>query len=366
MVGETLEMHRDFPRWYAALAIGNDEERRDARWAGVNAVAEKADRAMVEALVRLAFQTPRQPPSNHSMAKIHETFREQDDTFDSNGTAREMQVLAGACLALLFEQEDEIGAAAALSVATAAFAGARTPNLPLDIVMLAEAGIERIANAKRIRPTLSVGSEAPKFDFEAAANKVKSQQSWEAVGEAFTLAADSARTALNALAKRQMNEIRAVDRFIQIQDEELQMLWWLMGGRSFDLDCTFEQVATEAQPLVFATELADSTAILPGPRPQSIKFLLVRAGLKERKKLAIAAAINAAETSWLSVLVEEMNPSPVTAPIHFAIKRQIEAGGGETWIPNWAAVVGVEGSRQISTIALGTQFYRERLLVRFE
>jgi len=360
MPDEAPVMHRDFPRWHAAVAVGNETEHRNARWAAVHAIAEKADASMVEALVRLTFAT-KQLPSARTLSKIHEAYREADDSFDPSSAAREMQVLAGACLAVLLEANGDSAAIAALSVATASLGGGRTAKLPMDLPVLAEAAIERLADANRERPSLSglISAEPPKFDFEAAVTKTK-EQNWESIGQAFTLVGTSMRAALKALATRQTNATRAVDRLIRVQDEELQMLWWLTGARSIDLDCAFDAVPAAAQPLVFAKELADDTAFLPGPR--SIKPLLSRAGLKERKKLTVAAALAAADATWLSSLPDESDPSPVTQPIHFAIKRHMEAGGGDTWVPNWAAVIGVDAGRQFSTLSLGTLFYRERLL----
>ena len=365
MADEASPMHKDFPRWYAAVAIGDEIARREARWEGLSTIVDRADRSTVEALVRLAYGTARQPPSSHQLTRMQEDYRLADETFDPSQASREMEVLAGACLAVLFERDNQVAAAAALSTACASFGGARTPNLPMDLPLLAEVALERMADANRARPSLAghVNDESPKIDFEAAGAKA-AEETGEALIQAFTLAANNIRTAFRTLAARQAKAIRAVDRFIQVQDEELQMLWWLTGGRSFDFDCAFDAVAAEAQPLVFAKELADSTEFLPGPR--SIKPLLVRAGLKERKKLTVATALTAAEAGWLGKLVSEASPSPVTEPLHFAIQRQGEAGGGEAWVQGWAAVVGVDGARQLSTLALGVQFYRERLLALFE
>lgn len=363
MADEAPVMHRDFPRWYAAVAVGDDAQLRAARWAAVHAISQGVDAPMIEGLMRLAFAT-KQPPSNQALARIHEAHRTADDTFDPNHVGREMQVLAGASLAILMEANGDSAATAALSVATTVLAGGRTTQLPMDLPALAETAIERLADANRTRPSLNalMSAETPKIDFEPAATKAK-EASWEAVGQAFALAATNVRTAIRTLATRQASATRAIDRFIQVQDEELQMLWWLIGGRSVTLECAFDAVPANAQSLVFASELADDTASLPGPR--SIRPLLTRVGLKERKKLTLAAALGAAPATWLESLVGESDPSPVTQPIHFAIKRYLEAGGGDTWVPNWAAVVGVDGARQYSALSLGTLFYRERLLAIF-
>src|SRR5436309_8856568 len=121
MLGATPAMHKDFPRWYAAVAVGGDTERRAARWAAVHSLAENADISTVEALVRLAFSTTRHPADSRYLLEVHETFRSTDDSFDPKNAIRELQVLAGASLWLLCERNDDIGAAAALSVTTAAF-----------------------------------------------------------------------------------------------------------------------------------------------------------------------------------------------------------------------------------------------------
>ena len=154
-----------------------------------------------------------------------------------------------------------------------------------------------------------------------------------------------------------------MNTFVRVQDEELQMLWWLTGQRSEDLDCAFGAVAADAQSLVFAKELADHTEFLPGPA--SVKGLLSRAGLKERKKIAISTAINAADSAWVRKFVPEGEPSPVSTPIHFGIKRQLETGQGEAWIAGWAAAVGVKATLAVSPLGLGVLFYRERLLLLF-
>lgn len=363
MANATPAMHKDFPRWHSNVSVGADIERKNARWTAVHALAKSADRHMVEALVRLAFNTTRQAPSDPCLAKIHEAFQNADDTFDPRNAGRELKVYAGACLQLLFEDEFDVGAAAALSVTTAAFVGARIPDLPLDLVALAEAAISKIADANRARPTLAICGEAPKFDIDTAIEKVQTEFNGDSVAQALTTTAQSFKAALTGLMTSQAKAMAAVDRFIHVQDEELQMLSWLTGGWSFDLDRAFSGIVSESQPLLFAKELADSTTLLPGPR--SIKALLVRAGLKERKKLTIAQAINAMEENWLSDLANE-NSSSVTTPLHFAIRRQMETSGGDAWIQNWAAVVGCDGDRPISSVTLAVQFYRERLLFLFE
>lgn len=357
-------MHVDFPRWHAAIGLGDDEARRQARWAGVSTIADDGTTINIEALLRLACNS-RQSAAAAQIVKIREAFKTADAAFEMSGNDREMQVLAGAALAELMNRGGPAGAEAALAVSAAALGGARKYNLPVDLSALAEDAIERLADTARMRPSLHThaATDAPKLDFEKAKAKVQETPNGPGIGEALELAAAAIRSALAVMTQRQAKAVKALDAFIGVQDEELQMLWWLIGQRSEALDCVFDAVPEDAKALVFARELADQTYQSPGPA--SIKGLLSRAGLKERRKVALAAAINATDAKWLASVVPEKEPSPVSTPIHYGIKRQLETGGGDAWVAGWAAAVGVDPKLALSQLALGVQFYRERLLIQF-
>jgi hypothetical protein len=366
MDASATPVHQDFARWYGAVSIDNDVQRRQARWDGLLSIVKAPSRAMVEALVRLAFGTRAEPDSS-ALQAIREAFKSADDTFEMSGNKRELQILAAACLAILMEGAgDGHAAAAALAITTAAMGSARSPDLPMDLVALAEAAIVRRASENRQRPSLCtlVSSDVPKFDFEKAAAKVREQPNWEGVIAGFALAADATRQTMKALALRQTRSISAAEDFIRIQDEELQMLWWLTGLRSEDYASAFDAIPLEAQPFVFASDLASGTAVLPGP--PSLKAVLSRAGLKERKKLTIVTAVNAPKPDWLRRLVEGADLSPVSTPLHFAIQRQLETGPGEAWVAGWAAATGIDAAHALPRLTLGELFYRERLLLLFE
>ena len=171
---DPLSMHTDFPRWYGAVELHKDQSHCQARWDGVVAVVEDADRDGVEALIRLTFRT-RQTAAPASVQKIRQAFKAADDAFDMQGNDRELEVLAGACLVALMGDGKDVGAAAALAVTTAALGGARKPNVPMDLCTLAESAIDRIAEENRQRPTLKDYSslEPLKLDFKKAAAKVR-------------------------------------------------------------------------------------------------------------------------------------------------------------------------------------------------
>lgn len=366
-MGESARpMHRDFARWYDAVSIGDAATRRSARWEGVVSLVTNAERGTVEALLRLAY-AGRAAPATQAVQTIRQAFKDADETFDMNGNDRELQVLSGAVLAALMEDlESKEAPAAALAATTASLSGARKPNLPMDLAALGEVAILRHGEANRKRPALGevAALQVPKVDFKKAAAKVRAQNDWNGVAEAFTLAGEELRASLGSLNQRQVRAIEAVDNFIRIQDEELQMLWWLIGQRSEIYDCAFDAVQADAQPFVFAAELADSTEFLPGP--PSVKGILSRAGLNGNRKLTVTAAVNASRPEWLKRLILDVEPSPLSAPLHAAIKRQLETGAGEAWVPGWAASTEVDATHALPSFILGELFYRERLLLLFK
>jgi len=357
-------LHPEFVRWYQSVDIGNDSERYQRRWDGLLATANEADKDDVETLVRLAYQS-RQKPSQDRIQIIRKHFRDFDESFEMAGNDRELQVLAGATLAVMMERpEIDEAERAALAVTTTGLGGGRTTDLPLNLAALGERSIAALGESNRRRPSLAAPGGAPKLDFESSISKVTEASNWEGVKQAFGLAAEDTNKALRTIALKHGNAIKNVATFIEVQDEELQMLWWLTGQYSEDYECPFSKVPSNAQPFVFASELADATAILPGP--PSIKAILSRTVQKLRSKILVAEAVNSLESTWLERAIGDSDPSPVSTPLHFAIKRQLETGAGDAWIAGWAAATGVDPDFKLSRITLGEMFYRERLLMLLE
>ena len=133
------------------------------------------------------------------MQKLRQAFKDADDTFEMTGNDREMQVLAGASLAVLMHSDNDpdVAAAAALATTTTTFGGARKSNLPMDLALLAEGALDHSAEENRRRPTRSINTKVPqpKIDIEQAAAKMRELQSWDGVIEALRLAVDASSAA---------------------------------------------------------------------------------------------------------------------------------------------------------------------------
>src|SRR3954447_10500431 len=128
-------MNPDFARWYGEVSL--DEELAQARWAGVDQIVATGNRATVEVLVRLAFDTKaggaghKNPELAEKLKEFHAAFTATEN-YDPAAT-RENQILAACALVQLFE----FYSLAALAITTTAFGGARKPQLPMDLIGLA-------------------------------------------------------------------------------------------------------------------------------------------------------------------------------------------------------------------------------------
>jgi GTPase-associated system helical domain len=360
-----LPMRDEFPRWYRLVDATENRARLDARWAGVSSVVHAADSKSAETLIALLLKA-KSRPTDESILSLREHFKRADDLFQMSDNDRELQVLSGAALATLLDGSGSIAARTALMTSVSFFSGARRADFPFDFVGAAEAAIARISERQRTRPALTKLAEIGRTGLDQATRDklTKEALTSDNIVVAFDNMAKFSNSVTRDITVKTNAALDAIDTFIAIQDEELQLLWWLFGGRSETLDCPFTDVPADALPIVLAAEAAKATQFSPGP--PSVKPILSRAGLKERKKTVVTTAINNCDDGFLRKLVANSGlPSPVTQPLHFAMHRKLEAGDDTSWLANWSAVTEINADLALSGIELGNFFYRERLGVKF-
>jgi len=360
-----LPMRDEFPRWYRQVDVSENRSRLDARWKGVSLLVRAADRKSVETMLAVLLKAKSRPDAE-ALATLRGHFKAADDLFEMSGNDRELEILCGTALATVLDGTGDVAAQAALMTSVGFFAGARKANFPFDFAATAEATIARISEQRRNRPAIPRLGQVALMGVDAESiEKLKQGITYEHVVGAVNAVAGQVGAVARDTAAKTNAAIQAIEYFLAIQDEELQMLWWLFGGRSKTLDLPFADVPADAQPIVLASEVADATQFMPGPN--SVKPILSRAGLKERKKTGsgIAAAVNACDGDFLRGLVEGVEPAPVVRPLHFAIHRKLEAGDDTSWSANWSAVTGIDAELTLPGIELGNLFYRERLCLKF-
>ena len=354
------KMSDDFLHLCREIGLGEDQDFCKKRWAGVCAAAKGTTHENVEALIRVVFRS-KQPPDKGLLQQVRQHFKSADELFPMSGNDRELEVLCAAILMTLLNGTDGIVPYTALAITTAAVNGCRTQVVSLDLIARAEESLVSCSQHIRRRPDFNEFQSAtlPKINLAEVLNKLQAKKDFDGVAAAFNDAAAEVEKTLKSVYSRVLKAIENMNHFLSIQDEELQILWWLIGGRSWSVNKPFSEVTPGAQVLMFAKELSDFTNVCPGP--ESIKGVLSQAGLRKDRELTIHEAINACDQNWLSSLIKGGNISPVTLPLHFAVARKLETKDNVSWIKGWAAVADLDENRTLPALTLGELFYRERL-----
>ncbi|WDJ88095.1 hypothetical protein JH302_12255 [Xanthomonas campestris] len=355
------EMSGNFANWYAELFM-DDSIRRDARWRGVIELVGKADHVTTEVLTRLAFRTvaPASGRKGENLADAYaavvSTISGGDASFDAVRDARELQVLAAATLAQLVHTMSD----AALMVTTAAVGGLRKPNLPMDLVGMAEAGLVALSARKHIRQSVDeILLSAPKVAFAIDTDNLATMQ-YEHVKVHFEKLHAATSVALERVVSGQNRVVKELNRRVELGEEELQMLWWLIGGHSRSADKAFSKVPDVTRPLILARELGELTCVSPGPG--SIRAMLARAGVG-KNKVRLADVVNGVDAGWAKSVSTSDIVSPATTPIHFALEQRSEMSSTEVWQAGWSNLTGLDADAQLASAKLAELFYREHVFL---
>src|SRR3546814_20471320 len=84
-------------------------------------------------------------------------------------------------------------------------------------------------------------AELKELDFSSVQSKITETNSFEGVSEAIEFAESAVRHAFAERAKEEQAQFKSIGEYLAIRDEELQMLWWLLGQRSEPLNCPFSE-----------------------------------------------------------------------------------------------------------------------------
>lgn len=360
-MAKTPDMNADFASWYADVFM-DEGQVRTRRWKGVVDTALTADYLTVEVLVRYAFATTAAADGgkNEDLAKKHQalltSISGNSSPLNPTECRRELQVLSAAVLVRLFSRLPD----AAIAVLNASCGGKRTADLPMDLVGLAKKAIVEFSRKKHERPDTKEFEVVPAaIDFEVSPEALASMSPEPWKGELENLR-DAARDAMAEIVGQQNRISKRLIRQISLGEEELQMLWWLVGAHSWIVDAPFTDVPASLRPLMFGKELGQLAVVSPGPA--SVRALLSRAGVSG-EVLTVLEMVNGAEVSWIKEITQSKRLSPITTPLHFALEKRIEVGSDDAWLPLWAAMTGLPAETSMPALQLAELFYREHLFL---
>ena len=358
-------MHKNFGEWYRMVSIAPTDELLKKRWAGVERWVSEIrgnDEAILET-VRI-FQGL---PMKTSRDAFLTAFRDHDAAFAQRNNDLEQRVLAGAALvecvrawdSTTAEDEDALdGQRAAIIAGSAVEASSlRAKDEKLEeIVRDVVAELQRLAKEQRKRIVFE-GEVAAKADAAAAAlTKIPAVGNWDQFKAQFAPVLQHLVDALRASDEA----LSAAAHNVQRADEETNILWWLEGGSSRDLDKPWDALPNEAVPLIAGSELADLTDVALGP--QDAGALLARTVSRLKGKDAtLLAYVNAVPEEWLRG--GRMSGAIDLTPLAFALARRAE-GNAASWKESFEASTGLKASMPLAPESAARCTYIEAVLLR--
>ncbi len=363
-----MNMHNNFGEWYRQVSIPCTDDSLKKRWAGVESWV-----AVIRGDLGALFETVRifrGFPEKTSREGFLEAFRKSDTTFAQRDNAHEQQVLAGAALVHCVgtrKKDDPEGSARTSVLAATALEASSLRATDANKTLLEQASEVRARlhalaqEQRRRRPfdTILLSSEEETaFETVIATNVGDHNQLRASFEKAFL-------TLLSAV-NRSEDALDAAAHGLRCADEETNILWWLAGGSSKELDKPWSAIK-DAAPLVAAWELADLTDVALGPQDAAalLERVLPETKGNKSKEQALHVYVNAVPDEWAKRRTAKTDAQALDlAPLSLALSKRVE-GNSTTWQPFFESVSG--GLKAVTLLAperVARQAYVEAMLFR--
>lgn len=358
-------MHKNFAEWYRLVRIEPNGDVLKRRWAGVAewsmSLSDKDD-AVLET-VRIFHGLPEVTSREPFLA----VFRKHDPAFQQRNNELEQRVLAGAALVHVVthdEEDDEDDA----ELRTAVLAGTALAASRLRVVdgPLEElsgevlAGLHKVARHQRRRrgfdSTLLTAEEEKAFSKTIETNVPDHNHLRQSFATAF-------QTILKAV-QRSESALADAAHDLRCADEETNILWWLEGGCSRDLNKPWSALKDEAS-LTAGWELADLTDVALGPRDGGAFLERVVSSTKRRgKDQPLHTYVNAVSDDWATARTTGLPERALDlAPLSLALLQRAKSGTSN-WQQYFENTSGVVPSKPVAPEFVAKQAYVEAVLLR--
>jgi hypothetical protein len=299
---------------------------------------------------------------------FRDAFGETDASFSLIDNAREASVLAAGLLE---------GAAAdgkiyaALATLTAAASGLRTPDVRPDLIDMMRLAIQEKAIGARQQEAADPQRIKPPAATKISAELTALIQAPE-IGKASTLLKQVSEESAE-IARALVDQMRAVFQPLTAQvltlREEVEMLWWHIGGWSRLLDKPFADIDLGLAAVLAGIDMADMSQSATGPvaAPAIFQRTLTLNRKPKTVKIAIKDVVDALPKDRLDHLQLPNalgTAAPDICPVLTAFWKAKEIGASPAWHASFAKATGLDAGSTFAPLDLAVQSYRERLLLR--
>jgi hypothetical protein len=360
-------MNSQFPDWYHAARVEVDSAELNRRWEGIEAFDKSLEIDKALDALRLFNGIP--PRDTNFKEEFGSVFQQIDPTFRIRNNDLELRILAGASIVKALERRnDELSDPIALSTICASTRGLFSNGMNMNQDVLDAALNYLIKRAVQVR-------SPDAFTFKPT-SIAKLNKAVETLAGSFTnTTTDAFKTTVadpfNLIHTATANQGALINKLfyaLKIQREESNILWWLVGDHSRDLEKPISEFKVGAV-VIAGKELADLTSMAPGPRsaPAILDRMLKQGNLKLPATVTIKDAVNSAPEDWREKLMAETKMQRVQdfCSVHSAMQKSIQTSGSTDWTRAFNKIGLVKATQQIAPLDLALQVYQEATLIRF-
>lgn len=358
------KQHKMFGTWLKPTELKLDREALSCRWTTVCRILEDVDYDMATFLVDYSFDLPF---SQHLLQKFQEEFHTDDSMFimEESENQTELKNLASVLVILLLEdinpEYEEFNPIIANYVLSASCAGLREASFH-NIIILNSANkiINKYAVDTRERKSFSIleNQTWKQTEITTAIDSVDVADV-ETIKNALNKISSTSQAVLTREKKNNQNLLSSIEHLVKIQDEELNILWWLINSYSNVCNRSFCDLDEREKPLILAIELAKLTALkieIP-----SARVIFQKAGLENSDKFTFSEFIEGtAHLNEVIATIENGIDININTPVLYTLKNNLH---GEGWVKNINDELAINNVNKICDVEWALQIYREILAI---
>jgi rhodanese-related sulfurtransferase len=349
---------------YRAVGLKPGADILALRQAPFIKLSEKIDPRSAIELTRLYFGL--QSPAGTEW--FREPFHSADPSFSMVDNKREVAVLAACLLDVGFEDGETVCGLAPLATAAA---GARHPAAAPELLSELEHGLAVEAiNARQRRhgdPNAIKLPAKSKLPAEQAAFAESISNDFSKIAGFFKQISDESIEATKTLATQVANIIKPLHADVVDLREEVEILWWHIGGWSKLVHMPFSELPSGTAAALAGLDLAELSRTLVGPAaaPALIQRTLGAGRKGKLGRSTLKQAIDGLPDGALDKLLpaEGLGDLPDVCPVLTAFAKARESGPGTAWHAAFRKSTGLTEETGFRTLDLAMQVFRERMIL---
>ncbi len=254
-------MDNRFATWLQPAMADFDEEYLKKRWAAVESLSKELEHGDIMALVRFCSQVGE--ADQDVVSKLRDSIFKHDNTFIIGGNDLELRLLSSVIVIKILSDNDVNSLDYALFVTCLHFGGLHTGFELPDLVNLAYESLNTLSIELRSTDPLPTPQERlvnSAHIMKPLKEKMEQDQPHLMIADFEPVFTDVAKS-VNQLATANSN----LQTALELQKEEVNVLWWLVGAHSNDLKQPFSDLPRQVAAVVAGKELASLVSYRPGP-----------------------------------------------------------------------------------------------------